>query len=361
MKVEPAILEANLDILANILSFDDRAKPKRRFFTPEQYAATQVEGYSKEKACNRHPPRMAQQYEDLFRVLPVREVKKVFKINDFLGEGGFGDVVRARVLSKSRYQTTHVAIKYQEGKHRHQRLLIAHEAAILKYCDHPCIVKLFDCFQIQSECWLVLELLEGGTLKEAAESSSLWSEEEIAYVAGKMLEGIRYLHSHHLVHRDLKNLNVMFTIHAEVKLIDFGLCCDVSNGPTIAMVGSPFWMAPEMIRGTFHSYPVDIWSFMICMLELANRRPPNCRNVKRALFNHAVIGLGPDAGLEKRELWSDPFHQFLSSGLHMQPEERFSAKKLLKHPFLTKATSREHMSRMLSQIFTMKTLAIAGI
>lgn len=362
MKVPYEELLAHRGVLANILSFDDRVKPKRRFYTVEQKAEIDAPGYSKDKANNRHKPRMLTPPEKLFREVPVREVKKIFKISDFLGEGGFGDVVKARVLQKSMYPgVAHVAIKYQDGKDKFDRMLVAQEASFLQYCNHPAIVKLYDCLQIQSEIWIVCELLEGGTLKEAAESSSTWSEAEIAYVASKMLRGLRYLHKNQLAHRDLKNLNVMFTIHAEVKLIDFGLCADLSKGPTISMVGSPFWMAPEMIRGDFHSYPVDIWSFMVCMLELANRRPPDSRNVKRALFQHAIHGLGPDAGLEQRANWSEDFFQFLSAGEHMNPDERSTAKELLRHPFLQQATTREHMTKILSQIFTLKTLAISGI
>ena len=363
MKVSPQDLEANLSTLANILSFDDKVKPKRRFYTPEQFAPTQVKGYSKEKALNRHPPRMLIPAHELFKPMEVRSVKKIFKMSDFLGEGGFGNVVKGRLLQKGLYgpNVTAVAIKYQDGSNVGERNLVAMEASIMRYCQHPVIVKLYDCYTVHQECWLVCELLEGGTLKEAAESSSTWDESEIAYVARKMLTGLQYLHGEKLAHRDLKNLNVMFTVHAEVKLIDFGLCADLTNGPTVAMVGSPFWMAPEMIRGEFHSFPVDIWSFMVCLLELANRHPPDSSNVKRALFNRAVYGFGKDAGLENRAAWSDVFVDFLSQGFQMDSSKRATATQLLEHPFLAKSTSREHMSKMLSQIFTMKTLAISGI
>ena len=363
MKVDAEVVKQNLGILANILSFDDKVRPKRRFYTPEQYAPTQEQGYSKDKACNRHPPRMLIPADEFFKPLKVRDVKKIFKMSDFLGEGGFGNVVKGRLLQKGLYgpNVTHVAIKYQDGNSKHDRELVAMEASYMRHCDHPAIVRLYDCYIVHHECWLVCELLEGGTLKEAAESSSTWDESEIAYVSQKMLTGLAYLHEEKLVHRDLKNLNIMFTIFAEVKLIDFGLCADLTHGPTIAMVGSPFWMAPEMIRGEFHSYPVDVWSFMVCLLELANRRPPDSSNVKRALFNRAVYGIGKNAGLEDRSKWSDEFYDFLSLGFQTDPQKRATPSQLLEHPWLKKKTTRDHMSKMLSQIFTMKTLAISGI
>jgi serine/threonine protein kinase len=76
------------------------------------------------------------------------------------------------------------------------------------------------------------------------------------------------MHRNQLVHRDLKNQNIMLTVRGGVKLIDFGLSLDASQGPTIQMCGSPFWMPPEMIRGEHHLYEADVWSFAICMLEV---------------------------------------------------------------------------------------------
>jgi tRNA A-37 threonylcarbamoyl transferase component Bud32 len=360
-KIDEVVLEANLDTFANILSFDDKRRPKRRFYTQAQYDVVSAAGYVKEKACNRHAPRMLKKHEDLFLEVTLRQAKKWYKIQHFLGEGGFGGVVEAKVIDKKRHPQNHIAIKYQRLMTRADRRLIAQEASIMQHCSHECVVKMYAGLQVHEESWMIMELLPGGTLKQAAESSSTWGEEEIAYVAEKMLLGIAYLHAEQLVHRDLKNLNIMFTTNALVKIIDFGLCADVSHGPTIAMVGSPFWMAPEMVRGEPHTYPVDIYSFAVCMLELANRKPPNATNVKRALFTAAIFGLGDDHGLDRPEKWSDEFKDFLSLGVAMGPEKRATAAQLLEHPFLKKATTREKMSRKLSQIFTLNSLAVSGI
>jgi hypothetical protein len=363
MKVPMEEIDAHLDVLANILSFADKVRPKRRFWTTAQHALFTAPDFSRDTYYNRHTPSMYIPPGELFKEQKVRDLKKMFKINDYLGDGGFGNVVAAKLSGKHTYgKVKQVAIKYQEvGTSKAARTLVAYEASFLKYCDHPSICKLYDCMAIQNEYWIICELLEGGTLKEAAQASSQWNEGSIAYVAQKMLLGLQYLHQMQLAHRDLKNLNVMFTIQAEVKLIDFGLCVDLRNGPTIAMLGSPFWMAPEMIQGKPHSYPVDIWSFMVCMLELANRRPPDAKNVRRALFNHAVHGMGPNAGLEKPNNWSDPFRDFLLRGFVMNPDERATATQLLEHPFLEKAQTREHMSKMLQSMFLDKSVVAGGI
>ncbi|MDP2438622.1 MAG: protein kinase [archaeon] len=363
MKVPEKELEEHLDIMANILSFADKVRPRRKFLTKAQHAVQSDSSFDREGFNNRHLPRMYVAPDELFKQIKVREVKKMFKICDYLGDGGYGNVVGAKVLGKQYPpKVKFVAIKYQDvGTSQSAKTLVAHEASFLKWADHPSICKFYDSIQVQSEVWIVTEMLEGGTLKEAAAASSQWSESSIAYVAAKMLAGISYLHENQLAHRDLKNLSVMFTVQAEVKLIDFGLCVDLCNGPTVAMIGSPFWMAPEMICGVPHSFPVDIWSFMVCMLELANRRPPDCKNVRRALFKHAVHGMGPDSALEKPDQWTDTFKAFLASGFHMNPAERSTAADLLKHPFLEKINSRENMCKMLSGIFLDKSVVAGGI
>ena len=90
-----------------------------------------------------------------------------------------------------------------------------------------------------------------------------------------------------------------------MKIIDFGLAADMSLGKRIQMVGSPYWMAPEMVRGEPHSLGVDVWAFTVSMLELANQKPSIVGNVKRAMFLVGTVGLTKK--FSKRKIWSDDF------------------------------------------------------
>ena len=186
-----------------------------------------------------------------------------------------------------------VAIKFQANDSSRAESMNLDEVSVLQFCDHPNVVQMFRALRVRTEVWLVMELLRGGTLKQASTNKGVpFAENEIAYVAREMLKGIKYLHDNQLVHRDLKNLNIMLTVEGGIKLIDFGLALDMTNGPRVQMVGSPLWMAPEMIQGKPHSFGVDIWSFTVCMLELANQKPPNASNIKRAMFFAATKGMG---------------------------------------------------------------------
>lgn len=137
------------------------------------------------------------------------------------------------------------------------------------------------------EMYIIMEFLEGGTLQEAAAASVL-EENHIAFVAHEVLMALNYLHERRWAHRDLKSANVMLSIKGEVKLIDFGLCADFSEGPRTQMLGSPFWIPPEMIWGHPHSYPADVWSMAVCILELLLGKPAYVESSVKAMFRVAT-------------------------------------------------------------------------
>jgi serine/threonine protein kinase len=245
--------------------------------------------------------------DEVFQRLSLIEAQKMYKWGNCLGFGGFGEVVEAKCKIKSDSKFGHtVAIKVQSNIGREQHAINLEEISLLKFCQHPNIVPMYHCFEVYGEVWIVMEHMRGGSLKNASTAEDQpFDESEIAYVAREMLAGIRYLHANQIAHRDLKNQNIMLSIEAGIKLIDFGLAVDMSEGPRFGMVGSPLWMAPEMIRGDAYMYSVDIWSFIVCMCELANQQPPNRNNVKRAMFLTATVGL--EKPFKKPEKWSKTF------------------------------------------------------
>lgn len=143
--------------------------------------------------------------------------------------------------------------------HRTEREILSNlsEVAFLRECDHPNIVKFISAYKTNKELWVTMELMEGGTLSDAIKLFD-FKEPHVAYVAQEMLAALKYLHERQFVHRDLKSKNVMMTTEGTIKLsnacldsrssfaVDFGLCTDVSSGPKQSMLGSPFWMPPEV-------------------------------------------------------------------------------------------------------------------
>lgn len=146
----------------------------------------------------------------------------------------------------------------------------------------------------------------------------------------------------------------------EIKLIDFGLCLNIEkDGEKNHLVGSPFWMSPEMVARQPHSYLTDIWSFAISLLELANHHAPNKDSWLRAMFLVGTEGLPHP--LEQPQHWGNDFKDFLSRCLQKNPKDRPSATQLLAHPFIERAASQSIMEAFLSQIFVNHLLENAGI
>jgi len=225
--------------------------------------------------------------------------------------------------------------------------------------DHPCIVKYHCAYEMKDEVWMVMEFMEGGTLTEALKGFN-FEEKHIAFAAKEMLKGIKYLHGRNLVHRDLKSGNIMMTTQGDVKLIDFGLCVDLNEEKEPEhMVGSPFWMPPEMIKRQIYAHSVDIWSFAICLLELANGQPPNRRSALKAMFVAGTVGYPQP--FNKPEHWSSNFKDFISRCLEMDPAQRATSDELLKHPFLEKADTKKGMKKILSHIFLQNTIDMMNL
>ncbi|KAL6072994.1 serine/threonine-protein kinase BLUS1 isoform X3 [Balamuthia mandrillaris] len=332
-KIPQEQMERHFNILINILIFMKKVSPQQR--DPSTSLLPLVRGKSTFPFLTE---------EELMR----RDVidRKAIKILSQQGEGGYGRVFLAK--SDAKEVKGKVAIKRvphildKEKKHN------LREVNYLKFCNHPNIVKYYTTLFLKNELWIVMEFMEGGTLTEAVRNHS-FSEIQVAYVARELLKALAWLHDHKLLHRDLKSSNIMMTIKGNIKLIDFGLCVDVSGGPRRDMVGSPFWMPPEMVRRDPHDLPADIWSFAISLLELANRHPPFQKSSLRAMFTYATEGC-PDP-LDEPDKWSDNFKDFLSMCLRSDPAERATAKVLLEHPFLRQVATQKQMAKLIQHIF----------
>ena len=117
--------------------------------------------------------------------------------------GGFGQVVEARCRSKGdpNYGQK-FALKIQSNETDRQRSMNLEEVSLLTYCCHPNIVSLHRALEVRNEVWVVMELLKGGNLKQVASSKvARFNEQEIAYSAREMLQGIKYLHDHEVGER----------------------------------------------------------------------------------------------------------------------------------------------------------------
>lgn len=215
------------------------------------------------------------------------------------------------------------------------------EIRILKNIKgHPNIVSFIRCTMYKNELWLAMECLSGGSLKDLKDRLQL-GENPMKFIAHNVLSGLEFLHGRQIGHRGIRSDHLMFSHNGTVKIIDFSQASDFSQGPISFLVGSPWWMSPEMISGQ-HSLPTDIWSFGITMLELINGLPPHRNCSARAMFVTATRGY-PVLPLSKRLRWSAELTDFLHNCLAFEPHLRWTAEKLLCHKFLKSLPSKKEM------------------
>uniref|UniRef100_A0A3Q3WU57 non-specific serine/threonine protein kinase n=1 Tax=Mola mola TaxID=94237 RepID=A0A3Q3WU57_MOLML len=257
--------------------------------------------------------------------------EKLFTDLREIGHGSFGAVYFARngrtnevvAIKKMSYSGKQSAEKWQD---------IIKEVKFLQRIQHPNSIEYKGCYLREHTAWLVMEYCLGSASDLLEVHKKPLQEVEIAAITHGALQGLSYLHSHNMVHRDIKAGNILLTEPGQVKLADFGsasIAC-----PANSFVGTPYWMAPEVIlamdEGQYDG-KVDIWSLGITCIELAERKPPLFNmNAMSALYH---IAQNESPMLQSSE-WTDYFRNFVDSCLQKIPSDRPNSEELLKHAFV---------------------------
>uniref|UniRef100_A0A3P8VY84 non-specific serine/threonine protein kinase n=1 Tax=Cynoglossus semilaevis TaxID=244447 RepID=A0A3P8VY84_CYNSE len=257
--------------------------------------------------------------------------EKLFSDLREIGHGSFGAVYFARDIRTNEV----VAIKKMSysGKQSNEKWQdIIKEVKFLQRIRHPNSIEYKGCYLREHTAWLVMEYCLGSASDLLEVHKKPLQEVEIAAITHGALQGLAYLHSHNMIHRDVKAGNVLLTEPGQVKLADFGSASIAS--PANSFVGTPYWMAPEVIlamdEGQYDG-KVDVWSLGITCIELAERKPPLFNmNAMSALYH---IAQNESPTLQSSE-WTDYFRNFVDSCLQKIPQDRPHSDDMLGHAFL---------------------------
>uniref|UniRef100_A0A6Q2WT68 non-specific serine/threonine protein kinase n=1 Tax=Esox lucius TaxID=8010 RepID=A0A6Q2WT68_ESOLU len=272
----------------------------------------------------------------------LRDPAGIFELVEVVGNGTYGQVYKGRHVKTGQL----AAIKVMDVTEEEEEEIKAEINMLKKYSHHRNIATYYGAFVKKSppghddQLWLVMEFCGAGSVTDLVKNTkgNSLKEDWIAYICREILRGLSHLHQHKVIHRDIKGQNVLLTENAEVKLVDFGVSAQLDRtvGRRNTFIGTPYWMAPEVIAcdenpDSTYDYRSDIWSLGITAIEMAEGAPPLCdMHPMRALF---LIPRNPPPKLKSKK-WSKKFIDFIEGCLVKTYTSRPSNEQLLKHSFI---------------------------
>eukprot|EP00834_Sanchytrium_tribonematis_P000849 NODE_17_length_48642_cov_1.199349.p13 type:complete len:381 gc:universal NODE_17_length_48642_cov_1.199349:19206-20348(+) len=257
-------------------------------------------------------------------------MKTNYSLIEEIGNGSYGTVYKA-VNNTTGALVALKQVSMEDGT-------IMKEIEFMKSCNNEYIIGLDDYYIEEETLYIAMEFCPAGSIADVMKYTELTlNEKQIQSVVRDALYGLDYLHQRLAIHRDIKAGNLLLTKQGRVKLGDFGVSASLSDAvrKRNTVIGTPYWMAPEIIQEIGYNTSADIWSLGITIIEMADSKPPfHHIHPMRAIF---MIPNKPPPTVQDPPKWSSKFNDFVKCCLEKIPDERPTARQLINHDFVKNA------------------------
>lgn len=297
---------------------------------------------------------LCMQYKQKYTKMAPKKLKDLYKIGPKIGSGAFATV--RKCLRKSDGQLFAMKIIKKSGyKNEEELKLLQNEINTMRRLHHPHIIQLHDVFESPSKVILIIDYCDGGGLFDAIIEKGAFAEKSAKTIFRKLCLALKYLHSQCIVHRDIKIEDLLFKTRLDVSsitLTDFGLCDSCANGPLFKPVGTPNYVAPEILQKQEYDTQVDMWTIgVILYIILAGFQPFHDEN-NDTFKLYEKIRVADYESMDAPE-WkgiSDEAKDCVRSLLQTDPKKRMTADDALRHPWIASMHKNDSIALVLGYI-----------
>jgi serine/threonine protein kinase len=260
-----------------------------------------------------------------------RDPQEVYSIVRKIGQGASSMVF----LVQNKQTHENFALKRMPIRDSDHLAYITNEIHLASLSNSRNVISYYESYSFNEYLWLIVELMKGSLAELIQKNAAPLPEPVISFVCHEVLLALKSMHAASRIHRDIKSANVLLGRSGEVKLGDFGYATQLSedHSKRSTILGTPRWMAPELVTGERYNQKVDVWALGIVMIEMAEGEPPYLRdNPMKAMFS---IATEPAPRLKRGGNWSESFREFVDCCLKKDPRERMTAEELLEHEFIS--------------------------